>query len=137
MSRVSIGIGGIRDFQRQLRQMDTDLPKQMRVTLNGSAEIVVRHARPKIPTRSGAAAASLKVRSSQREARVAAGGRRAPYYPWLDFGGRVGPNDSVARPFYTEGRYVYPTVRERQTEIQETMAAGLAELAAGAGLAVT
>lgn len=137
MARPQIDISGIRDFQRQLKQMDADLPKMLRVVHNGAADLVVARARPKVPTRTGAAAGSLKARSSQREGRVAAGGRRAPYFPWLDFGGRVGPADSVERPFLTEGRYVYPTVRENNAEIQEVMSSGLADLAATAGLVIT
>ena len=137
MVRPMINVSGIRDFQRQLRQMDADLPKKIRTTLNGSAELVVERTRPRVARRSGAAAASLKVRSSQREARVAAGGRRAPYYPWLDFGGRVGPGDSVQRPFLTEGRYVYPTVKDSRDEIQKIMSTGLAALARDAGLEIT
>jgi hypothetical protein len=137
VTRPRIEVAGIKEFQRSLRLMDADLPKQIRHVMNASGEIVIRYAAPKIPTRSGAAKASLKLRSSQREARLAAGGRKAPYYPWLDFGGKVGPDDSVSRPFITEGRYIYPTVRDRNAEIQEAMSDGLSALAAGAGLEVT
>jgi hypothetical protein len=49
----------------------------------------------------------------------------------------VGPNDSVRRPFITEGRYVYPAVRERRDEITELMSTGLGDLARAAGLEVT
>lgn len=137
MVRPSIDVSGIRQFARQVRQMDRELGKTVRVVLNSSAQLVVDRAGPKIPTRTGAARSSLKVRSSQREARVAAGGRRAPYYPWLDFGGS-GPNNRPApRPFYTEGRYVYPSVRENRDEITRTMSTGLADLARSAGLEVT
>ena len=135
--RARIDVRGVKEFQRSLRQMDAGLAKQLRVVLNASAEIVVRYAKPKVPRRSGRAAESIKVRSSQREARIAAGGRRAPYYPWLDFGGSVGPNDSVKRPFYTEGRYIYPTVREHNREIQEATSDGLTALATDAGLETT
>jgi hypothetical protein len=137
MVRPKIDVSGIRDFTRQLKMMDAGLGKTVRITLNSAAEIVVTRARPKIPKRTGAAAASLKVSSSQREARVAAGGRKAPYYPWLDFGGRTGPNESVVRPFFTEGRYIYPTVRENNAEIQQAMATGLSDLAQSAGLVIT
>lgn len=137
MSRISIDVSGIRQFTRQLKQMDAGLGKSVRIMLNSSAEIVVTKTRPKIPRRTGAAAASLKVSSSQTEARVAAGGRKAPYYPWLDFGGNVGPNDSVSRPFFTEGRYIYPTVRENNQEIQKTMSTGISALAQESGLVVT
>lgn len=137
MTRPRIDVAGLREFQRSLRQMDADLPKQIRVVLNASGEIVIKYARPKIPSKSGAARASMKLRSSQREARLAAGGRRAPYYPWLDFGGAVGPNDSVTRPFITIGRYVYPTLKDHNAEIQDAMAEGLQRLATGAGLEMT
>ena len=135
--RATIDIQGIRQFQRQLRQMEGGLHKKIRVALNSAAEIVVRYAKPKVARRSGTAAASLKVRSTQREAAVAAGGARAPYYPWLDFGGRTGPNRSVQRAFISEGRYIYPTVRERGEEIAAAGQTALNELAAEAGLEVT
>jgi hypothetical protein len=135
--RPTIEVAGLKEFQKSIRAMDRDLGKEVRVVLNASGEIVVRNAKPKVPRRTGAAAESLKLRSSQREARVAAGGRRAPYYPWLDFGGSVGPGDSVHRPFRSEGRYIYPTVRERNAEIQQAMSDGLSSLATRAGLDVT
>jgi HK97 gp10 family phage protein len=132
-----IEIKGIKEFQQSLRKMDSDLPKQLRIALNQASQLVIDKARPEIPTRSGAAKASLKVRSSQREARVAAGGRKAPYYPWLDFGGRVGRKHSVSRPFYKEGRYIYPSLRKNRDEITEVMVTAIADLARGAGLEVT
>lgn len=135
--RPRIETRGIREFQRSLRQMEDGLQKELRPVFNGAAQVVVDAARPKVPRRTGAAAASLKVRSSQREGRLAAGGRRAPHYPWLDFGGNVGPNDSVSRPFVTIGRYVYPAVVDQQAEIQEVMSQGLTRLAGQAGLEVT
>lgn len=132
-----ITISGLKEFQKSLRKMDADLPKSLRLALNQASELVIDKARPEIPTRSGAARASLKVRSSQKEARIAAGGRRAPYYPWLDFGGKVGRNNSVHRPFYKEGRYIYPALRKNREEIQGVLEQALVELATGAGLEVS
>lgn len=134
---VDIEIHGLREFQASLRRMDATLPKRLRIALNQASQVVVDDARPLVPRRSGAAAGSLKVRSSQREARVAAGGRKAPYYAWLDFGGRVGRRRSVARPFYKEGRYIYPSLSQNRDEIQRVMGRALAELAESAGLEVT
>lgn len=132
-----ITITGLREFQSSLRKMDADLPKGMRIALNAASELVIDKARPEIPTESGAARASLRVRSSQREARIAAGGRKAPYYPWLDFGGRVGPAGSVHRAFYKEGRYIYPSLRKNREEITKVMMTAVADLARGAGLEVS
>lgn len=137
MPRVTIEVAGLRELRAQLKKADAALPKQIRVALNTASELVIAYARPKVPTRSGRARASLKVRSSQTQARIAAGGTRAPYYPWLDFGGTVGHDDSVKRPFYTEGRYVYPGLRTNRDKITQVMADALTELARGAGFEVT
>lgn len=135
MARAGIEVKGLREFQKALRQMDSNLPKQLRVALNQASELVISYAKPKVPRKSGRAAASLKVRSSQREARIAAGGRSAPYYPWLDFGGTT-PRGGK-RPFYTEGRFVYPGLRKNHDKITEVMSVALTDLARSAGLEVT
>lgn len=132
-----IEINGLRELQQALKQMDVALPKKIRVALNEASELVISYAKPKVPTRTGKARASLKVRSSQRAARVAAGGTRAAWYPWLDFGGAVGRNDATKRPFIKEGRYIYPGVRAKNDEITQAMVRALSELATEAGLEVT
>lgn len=132
-----IRVEGLRDFQRQLKQMDAQLPRQLRLALNEAAGLVIDYAAPRFPKRSGAAAASLKARSSQRVARVALGGRRAPYAPWLDFGGRTGPARSVVRPFIKEGRYVYRGLAVKRDAITDVLASGLAQLARDSGLEVS
>jgi hypothetical protein len=132
-----IQVEGLRELQGALRRMDTDLPKQLRIGLNEIATLVADNARPLIPRRTGRAAGSLRAGSSQREARVRAGGGRAPYYPWLDFGGRTGPGRSVRRPFLREGRYVYPTVRKKRDEIMALGGKVLTRVATDAGLEVT
>lgn len=133
-----IQVAGLRDFQRQLKAMDAGLPKQLRLALNEASNEVIDYAQPRIPRRSGAAAGSLKARSSQREARVGVGGRRAPYYPWLDFGGegRV-KGRPAARPFIRSGRYVYKGLEVRRDRITEIMSQALSQLARDAGLEVS
>lgn len=137
MVRATIEVTGLREFRASLKKMDAALPKQIRVALNKASELVISYARPRVPSKSGRAAGSLKVRSSQTEARIAAGGTRAPYYPWLDFGGHVGQHGATARPFLTEGRYIYPGLRENRAKITDVMSAALTELATEAGLEVT
>ncbi len=138
MSENAIRVEGLREFQRALRSMDNDLPKQIRVILNDATGIVVAYAQPRIPRKTGRAAASVKARSSQREARVAVGGNRAPYYPWLDFGGqgRVAGRPAP-RPFIREGRYLYPALTVKRQEVTDVMSRGIAALAERAGLEVT
>jgi hypothetical protein len=133
-----ITVTGLREFQRALRDMDANLPKQLRLALNQASDLVIDYAQPRMPRRTGAAAASLKARSSQREARVALGGRRAPYAPWLDFGGQGRVKGRPApRPFIKSGRYVYKGLEVKRDDITQVMADALTELARTAGLEVT
>jgi hypothetical protein len=132
-----VQITGIRELQKALRQMDSDLPKQLRVALNNAGQIVVNYAQPRVAKRSGRAAGSIKLRSSQREAKIAAGGRRAPYFPWLDYGGYAGRGKRNYRQFRKEGRYIYPAVRENQTKIQAALQEELSKLISNAGLEET
>lgn len=131
-----IKITGLTEFQRGLRKLDSDLPKSLRLAFNEAANIVVEAARSKVPHRTGRAAASIKPRSTRTAVRVSAGGNKAPYYPWLDFGGRVGPKKSVRRPFIREGRYIYPSYTEHREEFQRVVEKALADVARSAGLEV-
>lgn len=137
MSGPMIKVDGLKEFQKALRQMDADLPKQIRIILNQATSVVIDWAVPRIPRRTGRAAGSVKARSSQREARVAMGGNRAPYMPWLDFGGKVGKNRSVERPFLRKGRYLYAGLAANEDDVTKIMSEGLAALAAGAGVEVS
>jgi hypothetical protein len=134
-----ITITGLREYLRALKKMDADLPKAVRVVLNKAADLVIDLARPDVPSRSGRAARSIRGQSTRTAVRVTAGGKRAPYYPWLDFGGRVGRKKSTRRPFDPEGRYLYPAYFDLRNEgtLIEVMSAGLVELAETAGFEVT
>lgn len=133
-----ITISGLREFQSALKQAEAGVPKMLRVVLNEAVGEVIDYARPRMPTKTGRARASLKARSSQRAARLAMGGQKAPYTPWLDFGGEgKRKGRPPARPFIREGRYVYQALAARRTEITQIMADGMAELARTAGLEVS
>ena len=134
---MKITVKGIPDLQKALRQIDKDLPKELAAGLAEAAEIVVRHAKPLVPRRTGAAQGSMKVRRQQRAAAVVVGGAKAPYYPWLDFGGRVGRNKSIARPFIKAGRYIYPTLKDRDAEVKAKVDEVLERLAKQAGFETT
>jgi len=135
----AIRIDGLAQFSRNLRKLDSDLPKALRVALNDVAGLVITDARPQIPRRTGRAQASVKPRSTRTAVRVAAGGTRAPYYPWLDFGGRVGPRKSVRRAFLEEGRYLYRSYFRMKAagDLQEALESALLRVARQAGLEVT
>jgi hypothetical protein len=137
VSSMALQVAGLNDIRRGLKGVDRELPKGVRLVLNQVANVLIDATKPKIPTRSGAARDSLKAASSQTTARISAGGRRAPYYPWLDFGGTTGRKKSVKRAFYKKGRYIYVTLGEQHDAIQEAMFKGIATLAAGNGIDVS
>lgn len=131
-----IKIDGLRQFSKSLKQLDADLPKALRVAFNGATEIVVTEARPKVPKVSGKAAGSIKARSTRTAARVVGGSTRVPYLPWLDFGGRVGRNRSVRRPFLKEGRYIYKAFFANRDRFGDALQDALVDVAEQAGLEV-
>lgn len=133
---AKVSIDGLAEFNRGLRKLDSEAPKGLRIALNSAADVLIARTQPLIPRRTGRAAKSLVARSTRTSARVAVGGRRAPYYPWLDFGGKTGRNKSVDRPFYREGRYLYPTLRRVRPEIERQLGQALVAVARDAGLDV-
>jgi hypothetical protein len=132
-----IAVEGLREFTRSLRDLDAGLPKAIRLAANEAAQVVVDDAQTRVPRRSGKAAKSIKAKSTRNAARVASGGRQAPYMPWLDYGGKVGRNNTAARPFISDGRYVYPAFRANRGEVAETFRKALLRIAADAGIEVT
>ncbi|MFI1195516.1 HK97 gp10 family phage protein [Micromonospora sp. NPDC020750] len=134
--RQTIAVGGLKEFGKGLRKLDADLPKALRLAMNGAVGLVIDYAAPRIPKRTGRAASTLKAKSTRTQARIGMGGRKAPYMPWLDFGGKVGPNRSVSRPFLKDGRYVYRGLAERRDQITEVMERGIRDVARQAGLEV-
>lgn len=132
-----IKIEGLSDFRRNLRAIDRDLPKAIRVAGNEAAELVVRYARPSVPIgKTGRARQSVRASSTQTRAQVTGGGKRVPYYPWLDFGGRVGRRRSVSRPFIPAGRAIYPAYTQHRDEVSDALLAALLEVVRKAGVEV-
>lgn len=127
---------GIAELKKALKQIDKQLPLELKSGFARIAENVASKIRPKVPKRVGDARASVKARGSQRGGAIAFGGSKAPYYPWLDFGGRVGRNRSITRSFFKEGRYVYPTIKQEQNNIIRETDELMANLAEKAGFEV-
>jgi hypothetical protein len=132
--QVAIEIQGLAEFTRALRGLDNDLPKGIRVALNAASAVVVDYGKARMARRSGRAASTIKARSTRTMVRVVEGGKRAPYVPWLDFGGATGRRKSVKRPFHTEGRYLYPALTDKRDEITQALENALRDVARSAGL---
>lgn len=132
-----IRIEGLNEFRRNLKRMDSDLAKKIRLAGNVAAKLVVNEAKPRVPSGPGIgghAASSIKAASTSKAARISAGGAKYPYYPWLDFGGRVGKNKSIHRPFLKRGRYIWASYAELQPEIEDVLLQELNDLARSAGM---
>lgn len=134
--KSTISVDGLSEFARSLRKLDGDLPKALRVALNGCSAYLIEKTTPLIPKRTGAARASLKARSTRTSVRIAVGGPKAPYYPWLDFGGRTGRGRSVVRPYIKTGRYLYPTLNKHRDAFTAIMQNAIVDVARQAGLEV-
>lgn len=129
-----VRIEGVADLVRSLRQLNADLPKALATAATRAAQVVVDKAQSGVPRRSGNAARSIQVKTAGPRAKVVSGGRRAPYFPWLDFGGRVGRKKSVKRPYLPDGRYVYPAYRSTRDQVENVLRESLTEAARDAGL---
>lgn len=130
-----IAIGGLAQLSRGLRAIDGEAPKQIRLAFNEAADLLIVEARPTIPSRSGAARRSLVARSTRTSARVGVGGKRAPYFPWLDFGGqgRIAGRPAP-RAFIREGRYIYPALNRIRPDIERLLDVKLSAVVAAAGM---
>lgn len=131
-----IAVQGMKELQRALKDLDGESQKEIRVALNTVAETVAQGAARRVPVRSGKARATLRAMSSQRETRISAGGRKAPYYGWLDFGGRIGKDKSVSRKFVRGGRYIWPTIGANRDALAGAIEKALVDLARSKGLEV-
>lgn len=131
---AAIRIEGLKEFTKALKALDSDLPKMVRLALNKAAGVVVDYGRARIPRQSGRAAATIRPRSTRTAVRVIEGSNRAPYVPWLDFGGAVGRQKSVKRRFYSEGRYLYPALTDEKDAIKAALESALTSVVEAAGL---
>lgn len=144
MPNPRIQVRNMRDVTAALRRSGTEGRKNLKRYLLPISQGVVAAAARKVPRRSGAAAGSLSATATDTGARVSFGGTKAPYYPWLDFGGTVGKghepgrswSGSVERPFISHGRYVYPTIDEQREDIEQAAMDAILRAAIDAQLGV-
>ncbi len=136
MTELKVEVGGLSQLSRGLKALDAGAPKELRIALNDAAQLLVDRARPDVPAVTGAARRSMVARSTRTSARVAVGGKRAPWFPWLDFGGqgRVAGRPAP-REFLREGRYIYPTLRRIRPEIEQQLQESISTVIRRAGLA--
>lgn len=128
---ASIRIEGLHRFQKDLRALDKDLPKELRKANLAAAEIVAKGATAKATSLGGVAAKaapSIKALAQQRSASVRIGGARHPYAMGAEFGGgKYGKGNPTPRGGHTtqfgafsrSGRFLYPTIADKREEVVE------------------
>lgn len=132
LTNGGIRVDGIRDLNRKLRAVDKDAPKKLRLAGNKAAEVVVTVSQRELPTgpaAGGHARSSYRAASTRTAARVKAGGKKFPYVPWLEFGGRVGRQKATKRRFVQTGRYMYPAYYDNREQIKNIMTRELRDAA--------
>lgn len=138
---VKIEVQNLGKFTSSLRKVNDGLPSAMKEGFTKIADIVRDATRAKMPHRSGDAKGSVTSRGKQRGAAIAVGGQKAPYYPWLDFGGSVGRghmpgkawSGAIKRDVIPKGRYLYPSIAENSDTIKRETDALLERVIKGAG----
>lgn len=134
VAKPRVEIEGLKEIQKKLRDLDPALAKELKQINLAVADMVADIARAEVPVRSGAARSTVKPKGEQRYAVIKAGGRKAPYYPLLDFGGTRGRESKPFRPYIDGGRYIYPTVGRFHDKIVKEYVMALGQLLDKAGL---
>lgn len=133
---MRVAVTGLRDMNKALKAADQQALDAMKSALKEIAEGVAADVRSRVPHRSGRARASYKARGGVKGAGIAFGGARAPYTPWLDFGGAVGKRRSVRRPVVKGGRYLYPAIADNMDDVEAKVAKAIDEITSRFGFDV-
>ena len=131
----AIRVEGLAQFQRELRRVSNDFPRELRLANLEAAEVVAKAARAKAQALGGVArksAPSIKATAEQRRAKVSFGGPKFPFALGAEFGGGSRPstrqfkawrgNDSGA------GYFVFPEIRRTKDAFLEVYEKGLFDL---------
>jgi len=94
---------GIESLRTALKGLSANLNDSLREAFRDQALMIARNAQGLVPVRSGHAKASIGVDVINDEVTLIAGGARAPYFGWLEFGGQA---NHAKRPFVKGGRYL-------------------------------
>lgn len=140
---VRVEVKGLAELGRAFKQVDVELPNALKAALKGIAEGVAGVARGKVPHKSGDAAGSIVARSTTRGAGIAFGGSKAPYLPWLNFGGTTGKGHqrgpgqgSIHRDSPKPDRYIYSAIHEAREETAKEVEAAIIGVARSEGFEV-
>ena len=141
---MEITYDGIKKFQRELRQVGKEWPRELRKTNKAVAEETVlpearRRAAESRPSAAGGTTRlgsrgerSLRAGAQQRKAFVKGGGARVPWFAGHEWGSSGQYGQFPQRSGVSPGFIIFPVIKERQTQIQETYMRMLDDLASRA-----
>lgn len=116
-------VHGLAELQRELRNVDKTLPRQLRVVNLKAAEIVATEARGRASGLGGAigkAAPSIKAMAQQRSAAVRIGGAKYPFALGGEFGSIRFRQFQAWRGSGAEAGYaLYPAKRAKTPQIMD------------------
>ncbi len=141
-----VELAGLKDFQKELRRIDKELPKELRKVHLTAAQLVAEVTRASFASSPGvtsAVPASVKALAQQRSAAVRIGGAgKAQAALGHEFGGgKYGPGRPSPRGGHTTqfppwrgsganaGYHLYPTLRSKTDELVEMYGDGFERIA--------
>ncbi len=134
---VEVRVTGWREVRARLNNLGGQLPKAARAATKDAARLVVVDAKSRVslgPGRGGHARSSVRSAATKSGMTVRGGGPRFEYYPFLEFGGRVGRKNSVYRKRVKRGRYIYPALNDQRAAIRRALDRNLGKAVRGSGL---
>lgn len=138
VSSDAVRIDGLAELNAALRAMGPAVRRGFNKEMRPVAQIVSNAVRAQVPVRSGAARASVRPSVSGGWLAIRAGGAKAPYYGWLDYGGTLRPvggrRNTQRRPVFRDGRWIYPTIRRNRGRVQSAAEQVVARAKRRAGL---
>lgn len=128
----TVRVEGLADFQRELRKLDSKLPRELRVANLKAAEVVASDARSRAASLGGVArktAPSIKAAAEQRRSKVTLGGPRFPYALGAEFGSI---QHTQFKPWTgsdsSSGYFLYPAIRGTRDEFMDAYEDALDQL---------
>ena len=122
----AVHIDGLKQFQRDLRAADRDLPKELKRGFDTIGrdilvpEIVRRMSAVLVDKSRRRLLDSVRAVSQQREGRILEGKAATPHAGWWEFGGSTKrKRGGVNRNFIADGRTLYPSLGAKRDEIAD------------------
>lgn len=134
----TVGVEGLGELSRALKELGPEFPKEMRKVNKTTAEKVAQHARSNALALGGVAAKaapSVKASAGVKSAGVALGGQRYPFAAGAEFGSVRFKQFPIWRGNGSDaGYFLYPAIREDADQIHADYMQALDDLVRRVGL---